>query len=80
MVRNFNSSDEGKHVMTADGDMVGTVDRISGGSAHVKPDNSLSQNTRRKLGWTDESEDTFRLKKSNVDSIDDDGIHLQSSL
>ncbi|MBX0296253.1 hypothetical protein [Haloarcula nitratireducens] len=79
MVRNFRSEDEGKHVMTADGDMVGTIERASGGTAHVKPDSGLSGSIRRKLGWTDESEETYSLEKANVDKINDDGIHLKSN-
>jgi hypothetical protein len=80
MARDFKSSDKGKQVLTADGDMVGTVDRIKGGKAHVKPDDSLSKSTRRKLGWTDEGEDMYALKKSKVDKIDDAGIHLKRNL
>jgi hypothetical protein len=60
--------------------MVGTITNISGGSAYVEPDDSLSQTTRRKLGWTDESEDSFRLRKANIDSIDADAVHLKSAL
>jgi hypothetical protein len=79
MVRDFRSSDKGKTVLTADGDTVGTVDRIKGGHAHVKPDDSLSKSTRRKLGWTTEGEEMYELKKSKVDKIDDAGIHLQKN-
>jgi hypothetical protein len=75
MPRDFKSSDKGKHVMTADGDVIGTVEKTSGGTAHIKPDADLSRSVRRKLGWEDDAE-TYRLKKSMVDSFDDDGIHL----
>jgi hypothetical protein len=80
MVRNFNSEDEGKRVVTADGDMIGTVKQTSGSSAHVEPDENLSSSTRRRLGWTEEGEETYRLKKSNVDRITDDEIHLKKDL
>lgn len=66
--------------MTADGDVVGTVEQVSGGNAHVKPDAGLSQSMRRKLGWTAHGEDTYRLRKANVQEINDDGIHLKSNL
>lgn len=80
MARNFKSSDEGMDVFTADGDHVGTVERASGATAHIKPHSGLSRSMRRRLGWTEEGEDTYRLKKDHVKSIDEDGIHLKSNL
>ena len=80
MVRNFSSKDKGKRVVTADGDMVGTVQRASGSTAHVAIDDDLAQNTRRRLGWTEEGEETYQLRKSNVDRIEDDEIRLKRDL
>jgi len=80
MVRDFRNSDEGKKVVTADGHMVGTVERIQGGEAHVKPDTSLSQSVRETLGWTDESEEMYPLRHESVDQIAGDEIHLKSNL
>lgn len=80
MVRNFKSEDANKRVMTADGDMVGTVDRISGSTAHVKPDESLSQSIRRRLGWSEQGMDTYTLRKSKVEEITDDEIRLKTNL
>lgn len=77
MVRNFKDSDEGMEVYTADGDMVGVIESASGSTAHVKPDSGLSRSIRRRLGWTEEGEDTYRLRKANVENIDSDGIHLK---
>jgi len=65
--------------MTADGDMVGTVEAIDGSEAHVKPDAGLAQNTRRRLGWTDEGEEVYALRHDNVDKISGDEIHLKSN-
>jgi hypothetical protein len=76
MPRDFRSADTGKKVMTADGDTVGTIEKVSGNRAHVKPDEGLSRSLRRKLGWSGE-EETYELRKTNVASIDDDGIHLK---
>jgi hypothetical protein len=80
MVRNFEADDKGKRVVTADGDMVGTVERVSGSSAHIEPENDLSQSVRRRLGWSEEGEETYRLRKSKVDSITDDEIQLKRNL
>lgn len=80
MVRDFTSDDKGKEVMTADGDMVGTIDRASGSSAHVRPDEELSRSIRRRLGWTEEGSETYRLEKSKVDRITDDEVRLKDDL
>lgn len=77
MARKFKSKDEGKKVMTADGDMVGTVEELKSDKAYIKADTGLSQSTRRKLGWSKEGGTTYPLSHSNVDKIADDGIHLK---
>lgn len=80
MARNFEPEDEGKSVMTADGDMVGTIESISGSTAHVRPHDDLSRSTRRRLGWSEEGENSYELEHSNVDSITDDGVRLKRDL
>jgi hypothetical protein len=80
MARDFTAGDKGKKVMTADGDMVGTIERIAGGNAHVKPDTSLSSSIRNRLGWADEDKSTYRLDKSKVDSFSGDEVHLRKNL
>lgn len=79
MARNFKAKDEGKSVMTADGDIVGTVDSVSGSTAHVRPEESLTQSIRRRLGWSEENEDTYKLRHSDVDEITSDGIRLKKN-
>lgn len=78
MAREFKSSDKGRKVMTADGDMVGTIDRISGNRAYVKPDRKLSDSIRRQLEWTEEGKNTYELDHDAVASIKDDGVHLKA--
>lgn len=76
MTRDFESSDEGKTVMTADGDRVGTIEKIDGSTAHVRPDQNLSRGTRRRLGWA-EDDDMGELQHSEVDKISGDEVHLK---
>ena len=80
MARNFTPDDEGKRVVTADGDVVGTVDTAAGSSAHVRADENISQSMRRRLGWTEEHQDTFELDQSTIDRITDDEIRLKDTL
>ncbi|WP_026190338.1 hypothetical protein [Halomicrobium katesii] len=77
MPRDFMAEDRGKNVLTADGDMVGTIEDIKGSNAHVKPESSLNQSIRSKLGWTSDSEDVYELNHSEVSQISDDEVHIK---
>jgi len=80
MPRDFMAEDRGKNVLTADGEMVGTVEDIKGSNAHVKPEASLDQSIRSKLGWTTDGEDVYELRHAAVSEITDDEIHLKQTL
>jgi flavin-dependent dehydrogenase len=80
MPRDFESEDEGKRVVTADGDAVGTVESTSGSAAMITADEGLSRSVRRRLGWTEEDETEYRLETSKVDRITDDEIRLKHDL
>lgn len=77
MAREFRSSDEGKRVVTSDGDTVGKIDRIEGNKVHVKPDGGLADTIRQRLGWTDESEDMYVLDHSRVQSFSGGKVQLK---
>jgi len=79
MVRDFRRDDEGKMVMTAKGDMVGKIEQVESGRAHIKPHESLGRGTRRKLGWSGERE-TYELRKANVDEITGEEVHLKEDI
>ena len=79
MPRRFRSEDEGKHVVNADGDEIGTVERISENTAHVTPAANLSQQMRRRLGWEAEDEETYELPHDRVDAITADEIRLSEN-
>lgn len=71
------AQDRGKNVLTADGEMVGTVEDIEGSNAHVKPEASLDQSIRSKLGWTSEGEEVYELNHSSVSEITDTEVRLK---
>jgi sporulation protein YlmC with PRC-barrel domain len=80
MVRDFQASDRGKSVVTADGDTIGTIQDVDEDAVHVTPDSGLSDSMRQTLGWTDESDRTYRIEKSNVAEITDVEIRLQRDM
>lgn len=78
MAREFRDSDEGKTVVTEDGDEVGTIDKIERNMAHVKPKGSLSQSIRRRLGWAEEDSDVYEISHDRVADISDDKVRLKN--
>lgn len=80
MVRDFTADDEGKEVVTADGDTVGTIHETDGSMAHIQPDDDLSRSIRRRLGWTEEGEEVYELDKSKVDRFDGEAVRLKRNL
>ena len=72
MVRDFNEMDEGKRVVTADGEEVGTVTSASASRLHVSPIPDLDESVRRRLGWAEEHEGGYELPKSRVAEVNDE--------
>jgi len=69
--------DQGKRVITEDGDEVGVVSEVRGGTAYVEPDPGMMDSIKAKLGWGDADEDTYPLDNDDVMEVTDDRIRLQ---
>jgi sporulation protein YlmC with PRC-barrel domain len=70
--------DEGKNVITSDGDQVGRVVEVRHGTAQVDPDPGLTDTIRSKLGWGEGDEDSYQLDSPSIKSVTDMEIHLSS--
>ena len=71
------ADDEGKEVVNESGESIGRVVEVQGGEAHVDPDPGMTDTIKSKLGWGDaQSEDTYRLDPSHIESVTDDEIRL----
>jgi len=77
MVRKFKAGDKGMTVRTSGGDEVGTIDDVSGDVAQVKPNTSLSQSVRNRIGWTEDDQETYELRHSKVEKIEKREVHLK---
>ena len=77
MVREFKSEDEGKKVVTNDGDEVGTIETVEQDTAHVTPDSGLGTSVRQRLGWAKDDQDMFALDHSHVRSFTGDEVYLK---
>ena len=80
MRTNITDDDEGKRVVNADGEQVGLVKQVSGGTAHIDPDPGLTDKIKSKLGWGDMDEDTYPLQEANIDAVTDGEVRLKRDL
>ncbi len=76
MCAHYTDDEEGKHVVTSDGDRIGMVKEVRNGELHVEPDPGMTDSIKASLGWGDADEDTYQLDESRVESVTDDEIHL----
>lgn len=77
MARKFKRSDEGMTVRTADGDEIGVIETVEGNTARVKPDPSISDSIRQRLGWESKGQAMYDLDHSKVDTFVQDEVHLK---
>jgi len=69
--------DEGKPVIDANGDYLGTVERVEDGTAFVDPHEDIPALAKRVLGWR---EGVCTLTNIRIDAITDERIHLRGNL
>jgi len=72
----LSQGDEGKTVVDQDGNTVGRVVSVDDGRAHVDPDPNVTDTIKSKLGWGDESQDTYALGADSIATVTDDEIRL----
>lgn len=72
--------DEGKRVVNADGDTVGMVSGVRGGTAYIDADPGIAERLMAKLGWDNIDEDDYPLDRSHIAEITDDEIRLKRDL
>lgn len=70
MSRTLTKSDEGKTVVDASGEQVGTIDRVEYGTAYVEPDEGLLDELKAAIGSDDEG--THTIVGTDVETISDD--------
>jgi hypothetical protein len=71
--------DEGKRVIDANGDRLGTVERVEDGTPLVDPDEDVSTMTAVVLGWKGD-EEPYPLGSLHIESVSEEAIHLKSNL
>lgn len=80
MPRTHVSDDEqGKDVVTTNGDRVGMVKEVRNGRAYVDPDPSLTDSIRSALGWSESESGDYELTEDRIESISDDEIRVKET-
>jgi hypothetical protein len=69
--------DEGKKVVSTDGDEIGRITEVRGGTAYVNPDPGMFDTVKAKLNWGDAGEDSYPLEADHVADVTDNEIRLR---
>lgn len=69
--------DEGKTVVSANGEEIGMITEVRGGTAYVDPDPGMFDTVKAKLDWGDVDEDTYPLQADHVANVTDDEVRLR---
>jgi hypothetical protein len=74
---NLTESDEGKRVVSHDGDDLGVISGFRGGRAYVDPEPGITDRLMSRLGWENVDDDDYPLEQSDVETITDDEVRLK---
>ncbi|WP_254536461.1 PRC-barrel domain containing protein [Halomarina litorea] len=66
--------DEGKDVLSPDGQLLGRIARVEDGTATVETDPAADDPVLTQLGWANDSGETFPLQSQQVAEVTDDGV------
>ena len=67
--------DQGKQIVTADGESIGTVMKVDAGVAHVNFDSDLPESVRQRFDWGDQ--DDYTLQETEIESVTDDEVVIR---
>ncbi|WP_135366506.1 PRC-barrel domain containing protein [Halosimplex halophilum] len=72
----LSDDDQGKPVVDDNGEKVGVVSDVRGGTAHVDPDPGVTDKVKSRLGWSDADADDYPLADDEIATVTDDEIRL----
>jgi hypothetical protein len=77
MAAEITEDEEGKSVLSSDGEEVGVVIDVQYGTARVEPDPGLTDELKAKVGFGDTDEESYPLQEERIETITDDEIRLR---
>ena len=79
MDETLTQDDEGKRVVGPDGEVLGTINKVDQGVAHVEPDAGDYESVKRYLNWEDSAADDYTFQETAVEEVTADEIVLRES-
>ncbi|WP_335999151.1 hypothetical protein [Halorientalis halophila] len=73
----FSDDEIGKKVVDASGDDVGEVTKVEGSTMYVDPHHGITERIMASLGWGERDDDTYPIRRANVERVTDDRIELK---
>lgn len=77
MEQTLTEDDEGKRVVGPEGEVLGIVDKVDHGVAHVEPDAGDYESVKRYLNWEDSETDDYTFQETAIESVTDEEVVLQ---
>lgn len=79
MASTVSEAEAGKAIIDSNGERIGTVEAVKGGTALVDPADDLNPTVTVAFGWKADS-DRYPLREQSIESITADAIYLRSNL
>lgn len=70
-------ADEGKRVMTAEGNELGMVVEVREGTPYVEVDPNVFERVKAKFDWGEPGKDAYPLETADVATVTDDEVRLR---
>ncbi|NHN58861.1 MULTISPECIES: PRC-barrel domain containing protein [Halorussus] len=77
MDETLTQADEGKRVVGPEGEVLGTIDKVDQGMAHVEPDAGDYESVKRYLNWEDSKADDYTFQETAIEEVTDDEVVLR---
>lgn len=72
--------EKGKDVVDGNGEKIGIISGVRGGTAYVDPDPGITDRFKSMLGWDDVDSEDYPLDTTNIETITDDEVRLEPEM
>lgn len=77
MCANLTGDEEGKRIVGPEGEELGIIGTVEGGTAYVDPHSEIVDPVESKLGEDDADDKTYEFDEDDIESITDDEVQLE---
>ena len=68
--------DEGKQLVGPGDEVIGTVEKVDTGIAHVEPGEGVSESIRERLDWSEQRD--YTVQETEIGSVTDEKVVLET--